>query len=235
MYEFNRKHKGGFNKIFGIGENKTGTTSLGVALNVLGCGQMAAWPQSKHIINGFRSSYTDMFSQMNVVCRMYRHFNDFPWNILDLYQMLDKRFINSKFILTVRDPECWFKSLKNWCTVPSGNYTDLMWRIHKNFRRDRRYRRVIGLFEKCFEQKYGIKSNNGVFRVSEYKDKYIKGYINRNKMIKKYFERRPNDLLVVNWEDGDGWEELCNFLNRKIPSRRFPHALKRKFNNKYYG
>lgn len=30
-------------------------------------------------------------------------------------------------------------------------------------------------------------------------------------------------VLSVCWEEGDGWEKLCSFLNEPIPNRPFPH------------
>lgn len=43
----------------------------------------------------------------------------------------------------------------------------------------------------------------------------------------QYFQDRPGDLLVVNWEEGDGWPELCRFLDRPMPVGPFPHLNKR--------
>ena len=38
-----------------------------------------------------------------------------------------------------------------------------------------------------------------------------------------YFSKnRPNDLLVMNICDGEGWEVLCPFLNKPIPNVIFP-------------
>ena len=40
--------------------------------------------------------------------------------------------------------------------------------------------------------------------------------------IKKYFKNRPDDLLVMNICDGEGWEILCPFLGKDIPDVPFP-------------
>jgi hypothetical protein len=42
--------------------------------------------------------------------------------------------------------------------------------------------------------------------------------------VRAYFRDRPRDLLVVCWEQGDGWPELCTFLGRPLPDAPFPHA-----------
>jgi hypothetical protein len=49
-------------------------------------------------------------------------------------------------------------------------------------------------------------------------------YERRNQRIREYFEDRPEDLLVVDWEEGDGWIELCDFLDVDVPDLPFPHA-----------
>ena len=40
--------------------------------------------------------------------------------------------------------------------------------------------------------------------------------------IKKHFKDRPDDLLVMNICDGDGWEVLCPYLEKDIPDVPFP-------------
>jgi len=49
---------------------------------------------------------------------------------------------------------------------------------------------------------------------------------NHSEEVKKYFKNRLDDLLVVCWEKGDGWKELCNFLNLPIPDLPFPDRNK---------
>jgi len=57
-------------------------------------------------------------------------------------------------------------------------------------------------------------------------DIFLKRYKKHNQEVLKYFKNRHEDLLVVNWESGDSWNEICNFLNETIPNRPFPHANK---------
>ena len=40
--------------------------------------------------------------------------------------------------------------------------------------------------------------------------------------IKEYFVDRPDDLLVIQICDGEGWQKLCPFLGEKIPEESFP-------------
>ena len=47
--------------------------------------------------------------------------------------------------------------------------------------------------------------------------------------VKKYFEQRPQDLLILNVTGGEGYEKLCPFLGIPIRRGKFPHknSLKR--------
>ncbi|MGB6043548.1 MAG: sulfotransferase family protein [Pirellulales bacterium] len=40
--------------------------------------------------------------------------------------------------------------------------------------------------------------------------------------VHEYFKQRSGDLLVFNVDRGDGWAELCGFLNRPIPDEPYP-------------
>lgn len=59
---------------------------------------------------------------------------------------------------------------------------------------------------------------------------YRNKYRNHNKEVKQYFNNRPNDLLVMSFENGDEWEKLCDFLNIPVPKTKFPHSNKGKHN-----
>lgn len=61
---------------------------------------------------------------------------------------------------------------------------------------------------------------------NEYEREHIQFYENHNKSVREYFKDRPQDLLEVCWETGDGWRELAEFLNLDIPRIPFPHANK---------
>ena len=64
---------------------------------------------------------------------------------------------------------------------------------------------------------------------------YIARYERHNREVLDYFKDRPDDLLVVDFPNDDGWSRICPFLGHDIPSSPFPHAnkasLSRKFKN----
>jgi len=57
---------------------------------------------------------------------------------------------------------------------------------------------------------------------------YLEEYRKHNREVVEYFKNDNSKLLVVDWEEGDGWYELCTFLEEDIPKIAFPHARKRK-------
>lgn len=57
-------------------------------------------------------------------------------------------------------------------------------------------------------------------------DIYTRVYDQHNRDVLAHFRDRPDDLLVLNLADGDGWEKLCPFLDRPVPDVPFPHANK---------
>jgi hypothetical protein len=49
-------------------------------------------------------------------------------------------------------------------------------------------------------------------------DTMLARYKRHSDEVWEYFEGRPDDLLVLNVDDGDGWLELCRFLGREVPT-----------------
>jgi hypothetical protein len=124
-------------------------------------------------------------------------FEDWPWILL--YETMDRAFPESKFILTMRDSKKWVRSYENMLLNPQQVTEDL-----------HRLRRIL----------YGLPFPDVTAA------QLITRYEQHNTAVQKYFEDRQHSLLIVNWEAGDGWPELCAFLQRKIPAVPFPHANK---------
>ena len=55
---------------------------------------------------------------------------------------------------------------------------------------------------------------------------YIARYERHNREVLDYFKDRPDDLLVVDFPNDDGWSRICPFLGVAIPDEPFPHANK---------
>lgn len=59
-----------------------------------------------------------------------------------------------------------------------------------------------------------------------YLDRYREHYAE----VETYFAERPQDLLIMDLAEGDGWAKLCPFLDEAIPPKKFPYANKGKHN-----
>ena len=51
-------------------------------------------------------------------------------------------------------------------------------------------------------------------------------YERHNRQVRDFFREQKAEhlLLELCWEEGDGWEKLCGFLNEPVPSAALPHA-----------
>jgi hypothetical protein len=178
----NKHNNSSFNKVFGIGMSKTGTTTLEYCFKKLGLLPHA----------GFHLKFTNNLlkkNQLNKIIRYankYKSFQNDPW--YHLYKELDMAFPDSKFILTVRKD-----SIKH--ALSSWNH--------------------------------GVKNGE---RNGEPDKQYINDktsiYENHNLAVQKYFQERTDDLLIICWDNGDGWEKLCNFLELPVPDEDLPHLNK---------
>ena len=174
-------------KIFGIGLSRTGTTSLHIALLLLGKAAIH-YPYSitRHWLEGD-------FSQSLI--KDYDAITDIP--TATYYRELDVSFPNSRFILTLRDEESWINSAKQFFnnTIPPSQDTIL--------------RDMIRL------------ATYGSIRFEEKRFRRI--YQEHNDSVKCYFENRPESLLTLDLTKGQGWKELCEFLDiNDVPSYEFP-------------
>ena len=158
-------------KLFGIGLSRTGTTSLTEALRILGY-------KAKH--------YPDSEGEFD----QFEALTDTPvaWR----YKLLDGRYPDSRFILTIRDIPKWLKSCEHFF---HHNEPDRLAQLNRLM---------------C----YGT--------VPFDKDRFEAAYQSHLVGVQAYFANRPNDLLVMNIASGEGWEKLCAFLGKAIPNVPFP-------------
>jgi hypothetical protein len=181
-------------KVFGIGFHKTGTTTLGVALEQFGY-RVCHGAAPVRAALGHRRML-DLLHAMDLdrimtVATWFDAFEDNPWFVL--YRDLDERFPGSKFILTTRDDDSWLDSSLRYY---GGSESDLRSWI------------------------YGVGSPVGNEAL------YLERYRRHNREVRAHFVQRPADLLIVDWQLGQGWNELSTFLGLERPRVAFPHANK---------
>lgn len=103
-------------KIFGIGLNKTGTSSLKQSWEALGIGPIAEQVDVSRA-NLIPAVFTGDYEPALTFAKDFRAMEDRPWNVGDMYRRLHERFDDSLFILTVRDEDDWWRSVHRWLTV----------------------------------------------------------------------------------------------------------------------
>lgn len=128
----------------------------------------------------------------------YETFEDWPWFLI--YKELDQRFPHSKFILTLRkDTETYVASLKGHHEregIRNKDFVKPHW----------------------WDEVFGVEPSQWDYQKSALR------YERHNREVLEYFGERINrDLLVVCWENGDGWTQLSRFLNKRYPDEPFPH------------
>lgn len=177
--------------VIGAGFHKTGTSTLGAALQILG--YRVKGSSKRPLIPILKKD----LSSVRKILKNYDAVEDTPWFFI--YKELDGIYPNSKFILTIRDEESWYESVK---------------------------KQIGDLRSAQDEWIYG----RGKGLPKDDKQNAIDVYNKHNQEVRSYFKDRPDDLLVLNFKQGDQWEKLCDFLNEEIPSEPFPHYNKSRTN-----
>lgn len=105
-------------KVFGVGFQKTGTTSLGTIFDKLGY-KVAGYYQFRHLAQQDGLTLQELTDLALGMAADYDAAKDTPWPLL--YKELDAAFPGSKFIHVTRDTEAWLKSaLKDFGTHPNA-------------------------------------------------------------------------------------------------------------------
>lgn len=108
-------------KVFCIGYLRTGSTSLGAALESMGYNH-ASYDDAL-----YRKFYLKKDTQKLIeYARFYDSFDDKPWIHEDMIPILDREFPASKFIYSARKEESWLESFNRWMFQKTGSYPDLI-------------------------------------------------------------------------------------------------------------
>ena len=197
-------------KIFSIGLNKTGTTTLEKILKDFNY-KLGNQIRGELLFNDW---YRRDFKSTISLSKTADAFQDAPFSFPFTFIALDQYFPNSKFILTVRDsPEQWYNSLikfhsKLWAdgiNPPTSldlknakyRYKGFAYEVHKL------------IFKTPDEDLYN-------------KEILLDYYNNHNYQVIEYFRSRPEKLLVINVSTDNDYLRLCEFLKKKPLHKTFP-------------
>ena len=187
-------------QVLGVGLSRTGTSSLAKALEILGYKTIHF---DDECLNDIIFNYTDNFD-----FRCYDHVDA----VLDIpsayfYDEILTAYPDCKAILTVRDPESWFKAY-----VAHEARTQDRWNIAK-MRKEHSDPGPIQWFPIAHRRiVYGSHSVRPYI--------YKKKYRDHNRHVQQDIDK--DRLLVMDIFNGAGWPELCGFLDRPIPDIAFP-------------
>jgi hypothetical protein len=220
-----------FNKIFCIGYNKTGTTSLELVLSALGYKCPVQEEQEIRIV---KQLYEGNFQPLIEFCHQYEAFQDMPFSQGVVYAQVDCLFPNSKFILTVRDPNKWFDSLTRFHLngilkrqgveslehINEATFKNKTVYLYENYSYENAKRQISKVENNRLMHDWSLLYN---------KDYRIKIYEERNKEIIKYFQNRLDSLLVIDFEQEKDISKILDFLN--LPAKlnmQMPHLNRSK-------
>lgn len=186
-------------RIFGIGLHRTATTSLHRALETLGFNSWH-WSPVGNLApaHAAREMWLEMVNQgRSETLERSQALSDLP--IPMLYDRLDAAYPGSKFILTERGESKWLRAAAEHFSPLNpyrAEWPPFTHRLH--------------------EILYG--------RQDFEPDVFLARYRCHNAEVRDYFRDRPGDLLVMDMDDGAGWDALCRFLECPVPDKPYPYA-----------
>ncbi|KAI8882977.1 hypothetical protein K501DRAFT_333610 [Backusella circina FSU 941] len=196
-------------EVIGAGIGRSGTDSLRTALDILGYNTM-------HFKNFFydlrldpdlfiNAHYNRQETDWDKVYENYTAAVDIPTWIW--YKDLMKKYPDAKVVLTMRDPDSWYKSVK---------------RIHS--RSDIMKENVVPKepLKKRFELADVIINKSELLNPETFVDEeYTKA------LYRKHYEEViatvPEEKLFI-MELGEGWDRLCAFLGKEVPDVPYPRV-----------
>ena len=203
-------------RIIGAGFGRTGTTSLKAALETLGFGpsyrldevfkhpeQVAFWEAASR---GERVDWEGFFAGYGVAV---------DWPTFSFYKELMQAFPGATVILTVRDPDRWYESVRS-----------TLYGIHKLSAGPAPVGLAFALAGLLAPAVTGIARLadrtlwDGLFDGRfEDRSSAIETFRRHNEEVRRHVP--PERLLV--YDVKEGWAPLCAFLGVDVPDRPFPH------------
>ena len=199
-------------KIFCIGFNKTGTTSLQRLLLDEGFidSRQEHFEQNldSYVFKNY-STYTGIiktgYSTSNI-------FQDIPFSLPNFYKELYKEFPEAYYILTVRDSsEVWYNSLDRFY---KKSFPNKYHKIHE-----------IEYIRKGWLYSYLTDCLNSPKTEPLNKSSLVAVYENHISDVEEFFKDKPN-LIKINLTNPLDFNRLEKFLGNKFKSTSFPHLNK---------
>ena len=185
-------------EVIGVGQGRTGTASLKVALEHLGIGRCYHMGEAVSIV-GAADLWVDAADGNPDWEQIFEGFSAAVDNpICAFWRELADYYPHAKILLTLRDAQKWFDSTQE--TIYAQETLDFILATDfKEFLEKTTYTFGDRIHDRDFLTNY----------FTSYTDEVIKGIA-------------PERLLIFKVQDG--WDPLCNFLGLPVPDIPFPHV-----------
>ena len=195
-------------KIFCIGFNKTGTTSLHRALVREGV-KVGDQPTAERLLNEYVAGN---FEPIVEYCKTARAFQDIPFSLPGTYRPLYRAYPDAKFILSIRDSgEQWFASQIRAASSRLGKVPTLA---------------DLKEVEYCWKG-WSFEYHQAVFgKAVEFEDREAKIDVYNQHIadVQDFFHGKPDQLLTVNVAEEGAFSAFCEFLGIRSAYSEFPWA-----------
>lgn len=191
-------------KVVGAGFGRTGTLSLKIALERIGFGpcyhMMEVFPRPDHIARWHRLA----FEQSMDWDEIFRGFHaTVDWPAARWWREIAAHFPEAKVLLSVRDPEAWYKSVTDTIyqpmKSPAPDGVPELVRLQSEMARK-------AILSETFDNRFEDKAHA------------IEVFQKHNQAVRDAID--PARLLV--FDVREGWGPLCAFLEVPVPDEPFP-------------
>ena len=203
-------------KIFGIGYNKTGTTTLEEIFKRLKYNVPKQWEQERILKDAF---FTKDIKTIKKFIDQYDFFQDLPISQLSNYVILDYLYPRAQFILTIRDENEWVDSLQRFITKFLSEHNPNVKSIYdvtEQMFLDYDY--IYPGYVHEMAKKYVVQDLQNCeiicdFNLYKNKEFLKKIYTARNLEIIKYFQLRKEKLLIIDITKEKDISRILKFCN----------------------
>lgn len=197
-------------KLFCIGLNKTGTTSLEKACKNLGFCVDDQNEAHKLMYNYEKREFGKIVDH----CKNAEVFQDSPFSMKFTYLFLEQAYPDAKFILTVRDsPEQWYESFVRFQTKLFGTNGNIPTKDDLLKAKRPHGRSVYD----NIRMRFGTSDEN-LFD----KEILTAYYTTHNNEVMDYFRLLPEKLLILNLSSEDAYPKFCSFIGVTHTGGEFP-------------
>lgn len=202
-------------KIFCIGRNKTGTTSLKATLESFGY-DMGDQAEAELLVKHYAKGH---WKPIIRYCKTAQAFQDAPFSWPYTWLILHEHFPNAKFILTTRDTEDWYRSQVRY---HSKKFSADPNRPPTKFELSQAQYRYKGYLWDVLDAVWKPEGENLYS-----KDEFISNYERHNEDVRHFFTGKSN-FIEIDLTIPEDFIRLVHFLgkDRELASIGFPHLNK---------